>query len=365
MHFGECLDEERYLAAIRHAYNKGIRTFMTADVYGNGEADRMLGLALEGLPRDSYCLVGTIGHDFYEGQRSGAKGYPRFTDPSLRGPRDYAAFLRMACEKSLERCRAARFDLLLLHNPDGIGYSSQDVWGGMAALRDAGLTSLLGVAPGPANGFTLDIIGCFETFAGVIDWAMIILSPFEPWPGSLCLPAAERNEVKIITRVVDHGGVFHDDVRPGHVFPEKDHRTFRPAGWVELGCEKLGKMRPVAERHGLTMLQLACQWNLAQPAVRSVVPTLIQESKENPWARSILEKIDDLAALPAQIRLSPGECRALAAIGDNKGCMALKGGTPAFDGEGYVADAWPVSEELAAIGRRWGIRPENDLVLTH
>ena len=36
-------------------------------------------------------------------------------------------------------------------------------------------------------------------------------------------------------------------------------------------------MRPIAERHGLTMLQLACQWTLAQHAVASVVPTLIQE----------------------------------------------------------------------------------------
>ncbi len=61
MHFGEELPEERFINVIRHAYERGIRTFMTADVYGNGAADEMLGRALAGLPRDSYCLVGAVG----------------------------------------------------------------------------------------------------------------------------------------------------------------------------------------------------------------------------------------------------------------------------------------------------------------
>ena len=71
----------------------------------------------------------------------------------------------MATERSLERCGVERFDLLLLHNPDRIGYSSAAVWEGMEAVREAGLTRLLGVAPGPANGFTLDLIDCLERFS--------------------------------------------------------------------------------------------------------------------------------------------------------------------------------------------------------
>src|ERR1700760_2260926 len=99
MHFGEPLTDERFLAAIRHAYDRGIRTFMTSDVYGNGAADEMIGRALAGVPRDTYALVGMIGHDFYSGQREGSKGYPRFTHSQLRGPRDYADYVRMATEK--------------------------------------------------------------------------------------------------------------------------------------------------------------------------------------------------------------------------------------------------------------------------
>ena len=85
----------------------------------------------------------------------------------------------------------------------------------MAALRDAGLTRLLGVAPGPANGFTLDLIDCLERFGELLDWAMIILNPLEPWPGELCLDAAAAAQVQVITRVVDYGGLFFDDLHPG------------------------------------------------------------------------------------------------------------------------------------------------------
>src|ERR1700759_1177019 len=188
MHFGEEIDDERFAAMVRPG--DGIDTVITADVYGAGEADSMLGRALHDVKRDEACIVGAVGHDFYVGERNGSKGFPRFTDPSLRGPNGYADYLRMATEQSLERCGIDRFDLLLLHNPDRIGYTSPVVWEAMACLRERGPTSTIGVAPGPANGFTLDLIDCLERHGELLDWAMIILNPLEPWPGELCLAAA-------------------------------------------------------------------------------------------------------------------------------------------------------------------------------
>jgi aryl-alcohol dehydrogenase-like predicted oxidoreductase len=357
MHFGEQIDEERLLALYRP--DEHIQTVLTADVYGQGEADTLLGRALGGVARDSYSLVGAVGHDFYNGERQGAKGFPRFTDPELRGPGEYASYLRMAAERSLERIGVDAFDLLLLHNPDRTGYSSDQVWDGMRALRDEGLTQAIGVAPGPANGFTLDVIDCLERFGEVIDWAMIILNPLEPWPGELVLPAAERHDVKLITRVVDYGGLFHDDVRPGHEFPKFDHRSFRPAGWVDAGHAKLEQMRPVAERHGLTMLQLACLWNLAHPAVESVVPTLIQEASGRP----VEDKRRELAELP-ETELSEAEVVAIRQIGDNANCMALKGASPEHEGDA-LPDRWPLDDHLVSVAARWNIQPGEQLVQTH
>ena len=139
LHFGEAIEEDRLAALLRPG--DGIDTVLTADAYGVGEADKVLGRALEGVDRGDYSLVGAVGHDFYEGERNGPKGFPRFTDPNLRSPDEYASYLRMATEKQLERVGADSFDLLLLHNPDRTGYSSEVVWDGMTALRDAGLTA--------------------------------------------------------------------------------------------------------------------------------------------------------------------------------------------------------------------------------
>jgi len=357
LHFGEQIDEERLGALLRP--DAGIETVLTADAYGQGEADRVLGRALAGVPRAGYSLVGAVGHDFYEGERNGPKGFPRFTDAALRGADEYGSYLRMATEASLERIGADCFDLLLLHNPDRTGYTSEVVWDGMAALREAGLATRIGVAPGPANGFTLDLIDCLERFGDRIDWAMVILNPLEPWPGELCLGAAARAEVKVITRVVDYGGLFWGDLEAGAELGRTDHRSFRPAGWIEAGLEKLERLRPFAERARLTPMQLACQWNLAHPAVECVAPTLIQEV--GPDARPIEDKRAELAALPEEPRLSDDDVAAIRAIGDNTGCMALKGANPAHEGE-EQPDRWSLSPELTAVGGRWGIDPQRDLV---
>ena len=361
MHLGEPLVEERFIGVIQHAYRSGIRSFMTADVYGNGAADEMLGRALAGLPRDSYCLVSAVGHDFYSGERDSSKGFPRFTHSQLRPRQDYASYLRMATEKSLERCRAEKFDLLLLHNPDSVGYTQDAVWKGLDKVKEAGLTDRLGIAPGPANGFTLDLLLCFERFGPLLDWAMVILNPLEPWPGSLCLQAAAKHDVKIITRGVDYGGLFHDDVKPGHTFGPQDQRAFRPDGWVEAGHERMEKMRSIAEPYGITMLQLACLWNLSQAPVASVVPTLIQESR--PGSKTIESKVDELAHLP-EIRFTEEEQEFIGRTGDNKGRMELKGASRGHTGEPQ-ADRWEVTPELEAVGKRWDIDPDRDLICTH
>ncbi len=358
MHYGEPLEEERLSALLRPG--GGIDTVITADVYGEGEADRALGRSLAGVDRASYCLVGAIGHDFYTGERDGAKGFPRFTDASLRGEDGYGEYIRMATERSLERCGVDHFDLLLLHNPDSTGYSSEAVWDGMESVREDGLVRALGVAPGPANGFTLDVIDCLERFAERIDWAMLILGPLEPWPGQLVLDAAQAHDVGVITRVVDYGGLFHDDVLPGHSFSEHDHRRFRPEGWVLEGRSRLERMRPYAERHGLTMLQLACRWNLAQPGVRCVAPTLIQES--GPGARAVEEKRSELAALAGTAPLSGEEVAEISAIGANEGCMTLKGASPEHVGPARP-DRWAIDDRLAAVAARWGIDPDRQLQL--
>jgi hypothetical protein len=105
-------------------------------------------------------------------------------------------------------------------------------------------------------------------------------------------------------------------------------------------------------------MQLASQWNLAHEAVECVVPTLIQEAGDG--ARPIEGKRAELEALPPEERLSAEDVAEVRAIGDNAGCMALKGASPDHSGE-ERPDRWPVTPELAETGRRWGIDAGTDL----
>ncbi len=356
MHFGEVLDEERYQNCIRVAYESGIRTFVTADVYGTGRADQALGEALQSYPRDTYCLVGMLGHDFIDGEREGSKGYPRFTNPKLRSEAGYHDFLRRACENSLKDCRTDHFDLVMLHNPDETGYRNEAVWKGMSDLKAEGLSERLGLAPGPANGFTLDMLHAFENFGEVIDWAMVILNPLEPWPGHHLLASAKKNGVDLLTRVVDYGGLFHGDMKPGHEFRPGDHRSYRPEGWIERGTERMVPMREIAAKHGLSMIQFASAWNLSQEPVKCVVPTVIQEAGAD--AVPIEDKIRDYASLSEDFQFSPEEVEEIRKLGDNTGCMMLKGASQRHEAPTDRPDEWPMRDDLLELAAQYDLPKE-------
>ena len=298
MHFGEALDDERLDALLRPATASTRCSPPTSTA--RARPTRSLGRALAGLDRDSYSPRRRGRPRLLRGRaRRARRASPASPTRACAGPTATRTTCGWRPSAASSGSAPTRFDLLLLHNPDRTGYESEAVWDGDGrAARRRDSTELIGVAPGPANGFTLDLIGCLERFGDRIDWAMIILNPLEPWPGEL-VPRRPPSDTacSVITRVVDYGGLFWGDLAPGRTRSrEGDHRGFRPAGWIEAGRERIERLRPIAERHGLTPLQLACHWNLAHPAVECVVPTLIQEA--GPEARPIEEKRAELAALP-------------------------------------------------------------------
>jgi hypothetical protein len=73
--------------------------------------------------------------------------------------------------------------------------------------------------------------------------------------------------------------------------------------------------------------------------------------------------VEELAALPS-IKLPSDECEQIAQLGDNKGCMELKGANRAHIGE-PLADRWSLTPDLESVAKRWGIDADRDLVCTH
>ena len=263
MHFGEPVDDERLVALLRPG--DGIGTVITADAYGAGEADALLGRALAGCRATTTASSAPIGHDFYEGEREGAKGFPRFTDPRAARP---GGRTPTTCgwrpSAASSAAASTRFDLLLLHNPDRTGLHERGGLGrhGGAARRRPDRAARRRARAGQRlHARRHRLLRALRRADRLGDG--------HPQPARAVARRAvprrrrARTTSSVITRVVDYGGLFWDDVAPGHEFATRDHRTFRPDGWVEAGRERLERMRPIAERHGLTTLQLACQWNLA------------------------------------------------------------------------------------------------------
>ena len=85
MHFGEALDDERLRRCC--APTSGIDTVLTADAYGAGRGrPRCSAARSRASTASDYCLVGAVGHDFYEGERDGPRGLPALHRPAPARP---------------------------------------------------------------------------------------------------------------------------------------------------------------------------------------------------------------------------------------------------------------------------------------
>jgi aryl-alcohol dehydrogenase-like predicted oxidoreductase len=96
------VDDDESVRAIRHAVDLGVTLFDTADVYGCGHSERVLGRALAGR-RDDVVIVTKFGNVFDESTRTAA------------GSDVSPAYVRRACEASLRRLATDRIDLYLIH----------------------------------------------------------------------------------------------------------------------------------------------------------------------------------------------------------------------------------------------------------
>ena len=148
MHFGEPIEEDRLVALLTP--DADIHTVITADVYGAGEADRLLGRALAPRPARGGLRDRRRRPRLLHGERAGREGLPalhrpraartRRATPPTCGWRPSAASSAAASTASTCCCCTT---------PTASATAARRSGAGMAALRDAGLTRMIGVAPGP------------------------------------------------------------------------------------------------------------------------------------------------------------------------------------------------------------------------
>lgn len=267
---------------LKRALELGINFFDAADVYGDGKSEDLLARAFAGR-RDEVVIATKFGYDFYNhpGVQAGQRERPHDWSP---------AFVRMACEKSLQRLKTDRIDLYQLHNPRVDAIRNDELFATLHQLRDEGKILSFGVALGPAiNERQIEegIVAIRERGAHV----QIIYNLLEQMIGEKVLPVARAHDVNVFTRVPHSSGLLEGVFSEQTNFGKDDHRSFRlkdDAGrkaWLVDGLKKVEAVRFLTESR--TIGQAAIQFILADPSIGSVLPNIYNEAQLVEFAANV------------------------------------------------------------------------------
>jgi aryl-alcohol dehydrogenase-like predicted oxidoreductase len=240
--------EEVVLDAIRTGIDAGIDWIDTAEVYGDGASEMLVGRAISGR-RDDVVVASKVA-------------------PQPEGSGFAPAQVRQACEKSLGRLGTDRIDLYQLHWPDTSGAPLEDTWGAMIELQDAGLVRSIGVS----NFDREQIERCLAI--GHVDslqpeFSMLVRDHAEliRWCGD--------EGIGVVTYGPLAFGLLTGAITADTRFPPGDWRGEKqddgPFADLARSLEVVDRIRPVAERIGCTLSQLALAWNVRQPGVTAAI----------------------------------------------------------------------------------------------
>lgn len=139
------VDGDLATATVDAAWERGVRLFDTAPLYGHGLSETRLGAALAGRPREDYLLATKVGRLLVPG---GSDEPTIFADiPPVRPEFDFSADgVRRSIEASLERLGTDRIDLLHVHDPDDhLDQAETETFPALLRLRDEGVISAIGL----------------------------------------------------------------------------------------------------------------------------------------------------------------------------------------------------------------------------
>lgn len=296
-------DDEVGIRLLRRAFDLGINFFDTADVYGDGKGETLLADALENH-RNEIVIATKFGYDFYN--------YPGVQPGQRERPQDWTpAFVRRACEQSLQRLRTDHIDLYQLHNPRLSALQRDDLFATLEALKQEGKIRSYGAALGPALRPERQIEEGLYSVKERRMAVQIIYNMLEQQLGEPICAAAKEAGVPVIVRVPHASGILEGRYTTETTFDTNDHRSFRLTNdqmrqeWLINGLKKLEKLRFAAESAGRTPGQMAIQWLLAQPAIVSVLPNIYDHAQLEefakapdtpPFTQEELDKVADLYA---------------------------------------------------------------------
>ena len=254
------VDDAESLAALHRAVDRGVNFFDTADVYGDGRSERLLGR----LRRERREAI-------YVATKAG-----RRLSPHAAAGYDRANLTRFA-ERSLVNLGVEAIDLLQLHCPPTDVYYRPEVFGALDDLVSEGKVRHHGVSVERVE----EALKAIE-YPGVKS-VQIVFNVFRQRPAELLFPEAQRRRVGILARLPLSSGLLAGKMTRASVFAPDDHRSSNRRGeWFdrgetfsgvdfELGLRAVEEIRSLVPA-GTTMAQLALRWILMHDAVTCAIP---------------------------------------------------------------------------------------------
>ena len=257
--WGRVSDLESY-AALGHAIDLGVNFIDTADVYGDGHSEQLIGRLLK--ERKEEIFVATKA-----GRRLSphtADGYNQRTLESFVG-------------RSIRNLGVDSIDLLQLHCPPTEVYYRPEVFRTLDALKQKGKIRYYGVSVEKVS----EALKALEY--PDLQSVQIIFNMFRLKPAAEFFPEAKKRKVGVITRVPLASGLLTGKMTPQTEFPEDDHRSFNRFGQAfdvgetfsgvdfEAGLRAAEELKAIVPQ-GVTLAQIALRWILMFDAVTCAIP---------------------------------------------------------------------------------------------
>ncbi len=240
--------EDQVVRAIATVLETGINWIDTAEVYGDGTSETLVARALRG--RRDEVLIAT-------------KVAPRQEGTGFR-----AEQVRRACEKSLKRLSTDRIDLYQLHWPDSTGVPVEETWAAMASLVEEGLVGAIGV-----SNFDQGLIERCHVIRHV-DSLQQEFSMLAPQDRELIRWCGDQG-IGVLAYGPLAYGLLTGAITADTAFDRGDFRRGETSlfgkGRRERSLAVVDAMRPIAERLGIVVSQLALAWTFHQPGVTSAI----------------------------------------------------------------------------------------------
>ncbi|HXM37096.1 MAG TPA: aldo/keto reductase [Gemmatimonadales bacterium] len=283
-------DDAESERAIRRAYELGCNFFDTADVYGHGHSEALLGKALQDV-RDQVIIATKVGGNFYNrdihpllrdriGQAVGrpldqiAAGAPL---PVTHDATFTPAYLRFAVERSLERLRTSWIDLLQLHNPPINLIAAMETYEALEQMKREGLIRFYGVSVHPPEE------GIAAVNATMPDTVQIVYSLARREVEDTFLATARTANVGVIAREPLANGFLAGRYSADSVWEPGDIRSRMPHPHVAQLAALGQRVRELAEKSGLTAAQLALKFVLDRNDIACAIVGMktVQHVEEN------------------------------------------------------------------------------------